>query len=118
MTKEGQLEETKHQLSNARRAQFQVGLSPADKIRVSGQVQQLALRKQTLEKEIEIIEKKEDLLEIRSPADGQVVLQWDVEKTLLHRPVAIGQVVMTVVEIDEDKDWELELALPERVLDT
>ena len=111
---EGQLEETKDQLSNARRAQFQVGLSPADKIRVSGQVQQLTLRKQTLEKEIEIIEKKEDLLEIRSPADGQVVLQWDVEKTLLHRPVAIGQVVMTVVEIDEDKDWELELALPER----
>ena len=111
---EGQLEETKDQLSNARRAQFQVGLSPADKIRVSGQVQQLTLRKQTLEKEIEIIEKKEDLLEIRSPADGQVVLQWDVEKTLLHRPVAIGQVVMTVVEIGKDKDWELELALPER----
>ena len=113
---EGQLEETKDQLSNARRAQFQVGLSPADKIRVSGQVQQLVLRRETLKEELAIIEKKEQLLEIKSPADGQVVLQWDVEKTLLHRPVAIGQVVMTVVEIGEEKQWELELSLPERRL--
>ena len=113
---EGQLEETKDQLSNARRAQFQVGLSPADKIRVSGQVQQLVLRRETLNEELAIIEKKEQLLEIKSPADGQVVLQWDVEKTLLHRPVAIGQVVMTVVEIGEEKQWELELSLPERRL--
>jgi len=113
---EGQLEETKDQLSNARRAQFQVGLSPADKIRVSGQVQQLVLRRETLREELAIIQKKEELLEIKSPADGQVVLQWDVEKTLLHRPVAIGQVVMTVVEIGEEKKWELELSLPERRL--
>lgn len=113
---EGQLEETKDQLSNARRAQFQVGLSPADKIRVSGQVQQLVLRRETLNEELAIIQKKEQLLEIKSPADGQVVLQWDVEKTLLHRPVAIGQVVMTVVEIGEEKQWELELSLPERRL--
>ena len=113
---EGQLEETKDQLSNARRAQFQVGLSPADKIRVSGQVQQLVLRRETLREELAIIQKKEELLEIKSPADGQVVLQWDVEKTLLHRPVAIGQVVMTVVEVGEEKKWELELSLPERRL--
>ncbi|MFL2866352.1 MAG: efflux RND transporter periplasmic adaptor subunit [Pirellulaceae bacterium] len=113
---EGQLEETKDQLSNARRAQFQVGLSPADKIRVSGQVQQLMLRRDTLNAELAIIQKKEELLEIRAPKDGQVVLQWDIEKTLLHRPVAIGQVVMTLVEMGADKEWELELSLPERRL--
>tara|TARA_B100000700_G_scaffold30626_1_gene29462 strand:+ start:3511 stop:5577 length:2067 start_codon:yes stop_codon:yes gene_type:complete len=111
---EGQLEETKDQLSNARRAQFQPGLSPADKIQVSGQVKQLQLRRDTLNQELEIINQKEALLTIKSPADGQVVLQWDVEKTLQHRPVAIGQVVMTVVQIGEGKEWELELALPER----
>jgi len=110
----GQLEETKKQLSNARRAQFQIGLSPADKIRVSGQVQQLTLRRNSLQAEMAIIAKKEALLEIRSPCDGQVILQWDVEKTLLHRPVAMGQIVMTVVQTDEGHDWEIELAMPER----
>jgi len=111
---EGQREETKKQLSNARRAQFQEGLSPADKIRVSGQVQQLTLRLSTLQAELDVITQKEGLLEIRSPADGQVVLQWDVEKTLLHRPVAVGQIVMTVLETDGDHQWEIELAMPER----
>jgi multidrug efflux pump subunit AcrA (membrane-fusion protein) len=110
----GQLEETKKQLSNARRAQFQIGLSPADKIRVSGQVQQLTLRRNSLQAEMAIVAKKEALLEIRSPSDGQVVLQWDVEKTLLHRPVTLGQIVMTVVQTSEGHNWEIELAMPER----
>ena len=39
-------------------------------------------------------------------------MQWEVEKTLLKRPVAIGQALMSVV--DTSQEWELELAMPER----
>ena len=49
---------------------------------------------------------------MRSPIDGQVLLPWDAEQSLIHRPVVTGQRVMTIA--DPHGDWELELAMPER----
>ena len=109
----GQLEETREQISTARRRQF-LAQTPADKIRISGQIGQLTLREKTLVDQLALISKKEDRLKVLSPSDGQVILQWDIERSLLYRPVAVGQVVMAVVEVADQDEWEIELAMPER----
>ena len=41
-----------------------------------------------------------------------MVIPWDVKRTLANRPVAVGQVLMTVIQ--PDGRWELELMMPER----
>ena len=109
---DGEFQETRDRLGAARRAQFQSGLSTADRIQVSGQILQLNQRLDTLRKQLVIVKEKEQDLEVRSPIAGTVVMQWEVEKTLLKRPVAIGQALMSVV--DTSQEWELELAMPER----
>jgi hypothetical protein len=109
---DGEFQETRDRLASARRTQFQPGLSPADRIQISGQILQLNQRLDTLRQQLVITKEKEQDLEVRSPIDGTVVMQWEVEKTLLKRPVAIGQALMTVV--DTSQNWELELAMPER----
>ena len=58
------------------------------------------------------MELKRRNLIVRSPIDGQVMLPWDAEQSLMHRPVLTGQRVMTIA--DPSQDWELELAMPER----
>ncbi len=58
------------------------------------------------------MEQKRENLIVRSPIDGQVLLPWDAEQSLMHRPVVTGQRVMTIA--DPSQDWELELAMPER----
>jgi multidrug efflux pump subunit AcrA (membrane-fusion protein) len=109
---DGELQETIDRLAAARRTQFQSGLSSAERIRISGQILQLKQRLDTLRQQLVIIKQKEKDLEIRSPIDGTVVMQWEVEKSLSKRPVVIGQVLMTVV--DTTQKWELELSMSER----
>jgi len=109
---DGEIQETTDRLAASRRAQFQAGLSTADRIQVSGQILQLGERLATLRAQLVIVKKKEQDLVITSPIDGTVVMQWEVEKSLLKRPVAVGQVLMSVV--DTDQPWELELSMPER----
>ena len=109
---DGEFLETRDRLASARRTQFQSGLSPADRIQISGQILQLNQRLETLGQQLVIVKEKEQDLEVRSPIDGTVVMQWEVEKTLLKRPVSIGQALMAVV--DTSRQWELELAMPER----
>ena len=60
------------------------------------------------------IKLKNDLksnLVIISPASGQVVT-WQYEEKLMHRPVKLGDNLMTI--IDPNGPWELELEMPEK----
>jgi multidrug resistance efflux pump len=54
-----------------------------------------------------------ELLNVTAPASGQVV-DWQLRQNLLHRPVRIGQSLMTLVP--PDTEWELELQFPEKRL--
>jgi len=116
----GLLEETRKQLSAARRAQFRVNPTTAEGIQLSGQIAQLLERISSMERERDLLKQKKQDLEIRSPIDGQMVIPWDMKRTLPNRPVAVGQVLMTVIQPDvlgSEKGsgrWELELLMPER----
>lgn len=82
-------------------------LNEVERIRLSGESKELRQELATLEKQYELLKKKYDMLVIRSPIDGEVMMSWDVEKNLLRRPVTTGQVLMTIG--DPTREWELEL---------
>jgi hypothetical protein len=59
---------------------------------------------------LRVLEEEMKGLAVRSPIDG-VIVSWDVEKELIHRPVQRGQILMKVV--NPAGDWELVLKVPE-----
>ncbi len=85
-------------------------LTKEEKIRLSGQLVQLGQRIKSLREQEALLQDKKARLTVRSPIRGQVY-KWDVKKHLTHRPVGIGEVLMTIV--DPDGDWELEVFMPE-----
>jgi hypothetical protein len=58
-----------------------------------------------------LLKKKREMLQIRAPIDGTIMMSWDVEKSLRRRPVTMGQILMSVA--DPTGDWELELYMRE-----
>ncbi len=108
----GQISETTERLDSLRRSKQNSGLKQADLAQISGEYLQLLERDKNLRGQLELIEENRKNLVVRSPIDGQILLPWDAEQSLKHRPVVTGQRVMTVA--DPTGDWELELAMPER----
>jgi hypothetical protein len=86
-------------------------LTDVERIRLSGEAKELRQELETLEKQYLLLQKKHELLEIRSPIDGEIMMSWDVEKSLMRRPVTTGQVLMTVA--DPGQNWEVELHMLE-----
>lgn len=64
-----------------------------------------------LEAQYEIVQQQQSALQIRSPIDG-IVLTWNAEQLLAARPVARGQVLLTVADLTGP--WHVELQVPER----
>ena len=108
----GQISETTERLDSLRTARRNSNLTPAQMAQISGEYLQMVERDKNLSGQLALIEEKRRSLVVRSPIDGQVLLPWDAEQSLKHRPVVTGQRVMTVA--DPTGDWELELAMPER----
>ena len=59
---------------------------------------------------IEILNEQIELMNIRSPQDG-VITTWEARKTLMGRPVEIGQELLQVAA--EEGDWILEVEVPD-----
>ena len=110
----GQLQSTREQLHTARIALLrpETELSQVERIQLVGEVTDLEERKQSLEEQEKLLQQKRDELKIRSPITGEVMMSWDVERTLLNRPVELGQVLMSVANLESD--WEVEMFMPER----
>ncbi len=109
----GQIQETNERLDNLQKEKKNSrGLTPAQLAQIAGEYVQLQQRAKSLLEQKELIELKREKLTLRSPIAGQVLLPWDAEQSLKHRPVVTGQRVMTIA--DPSQDWELELAMPER----
>jgi multidrug efflux pump subunit AcrA (membrane-fusion protein) len=64
-----------------------------------------------LEKQLELIQTQQAALLVRSPVDGRVD-GWDLRTTLTARPVAVGQLLLTV--ISESAGWKVQLDVPDR----
>ncbi len=64
-----------------------------------------------LRAQLKILQRRQAALTIRSPLDGSVIT-WDVERRLASRPVARGQVLLTVADLQGP--WVIELETPDR----
>ena len=110
---EGKLAATKKQLVSTLDAlNRQTELSEDERIRLFGQKEELTEQERSLKNQQNLLKEKEEKLKIKSPIDGQVMLSWDVERSLQNRTVEPGQMLMSIA--DPAKDWELELFMPER----
>lgn len=79
--------------------------------RIAAEILELEAHLESLAKQLLTLRKQQSDLQLRSPADGQVVT-WDVKNLLAGRPVRRGQRLLTVV--DPDSDWQLELQVPDQ----
>jgi len=113
----GSHRETRQQLDSVEYGKKKRDVAEADLIKLSGQSRQLRQRLESLEKQMDLIKQKHDKLLIRSPITGTVVLSWDIEKSLLHRPVETGQSLMSVADTSTGAEWELELFMSERYME-
>jgi len=107
---QGQRRSVFEQLAAIRRMRHQANLPEEEKIRLGGQLLELEQRYRGLDMQFQLLMKKREQLEVRSPISGQVTT-WNVDKQLLNRPVTKGQVLMTVA--NPDGPWEMEVYMPE-----
>jgi len=106
----GRMAATLEQMASIRRTQGETRLSFDERNRFSGQYAQLQKTYDSLSEQLGLLQRKQQLLTIRSPLDG-IVTTWDVKNRLLGRPVEEGQLLLSVA--NPDQQWELELKIPE-----
>jgi len=110
----GELETARKQLSSIEAERLAGGRASRDDLR---QAALHAAEEETLKKKIEglslqqsLLERLEAELQIASPIDGEV-LTWDVRGLLESRPVARGQLLLTIADLTGA--WVLELEIPD-----
>jgi hypothetical protein len=80
---------------------------------LTAQQEELRALLASLDSQHAILRQQQSELEVRSPIAGELVT-WDAEQLLAVRPVARGQVLLTVADLAGP--WHLELRIPERRL--
>ncbi|NIP84957.1 MAG: HlyD family efflux transporter periplasmic adaptor subunit, partial [Planctomycetales bacterium] len=81
-------------------------LNKVDVERMNGQLMELKKKFESYSRQLEVLDRKRQFLTVTSPRDGQVTT-WNVERRLLRRTVAPGQLLMTIA--DPSGEWELEV---------
>jgi hypothetical protein len=89
-------------------------MSRGDLDRLNGRLMELKKRFESYTNEVEVLQRKQSLLLLTSPLDGQVIT-WDVQRRLLRRTVAPGQLLMSIA--DPGGPWELEVFMPDSRMD-
>lgn len=85
-------------------------LTPIEQSQKESEVRQLSASIQSLKQQLELLQKKQEKLQVRSPIDGRVVT-WNVVDRLENRPVNRGEQLLEIA--DPTRDWELEVFMPE-----
>ncbi|MEX0613456.1 MAG: HlyD family efflux transporter periplasmic adaptor subunit [Pirellulales bacterium] len=109
---EGQLQKDLAALSaKSSQLDYNDELTEVEKSQIEAEVNQLRASVASLQLQLELLAKKQEKLQVRSPIDGRVVT-WNVEERLGGgRPVNRGEQLLEVA--DPTSDWELELLMPE-----
>jgi len=108
----GQIQTKQKRLSSVDTALLKKSsLSEVERTQLGGEKLELLQELKTLGDQRDVLEEKRDMLKICAPIDGEIMMDWDVQKSLLRRPVTTGQVLMSVA--DPAGDWELELYMRE-----
>ena len=108
---EGQLNQNQAQVIKLNRSVFERNLERRDKILIEGELAKANSAVDSLTQEIALARQQADQLIVRSPISGHVV-DWQLRRNLLGRPVNRGESLMTVVA--PDTRWQVELQVPER----
>lgn len=107
----GQLQVTNEGIRNIPRQLSGSSLNVADRSKLERELSELKIKRESLNKQLALINEKEGMLVRTSPIHG-IVTTWDVQNVLKARPVAFGQILMTVAETDGV--WEIEVLMPEK----
>jgi len=83
----------------------------SDKLQLSSDLAEVEQQISAFESQQQILNDKRKKLQRTSPITGTVTT-WDVEKTLVARPVVTGQVLMTIA--DPTGNWDIEVYMPEK----
>ncbi|MCH7727033.1 MAG: HlyD family efflux transporter periplasmic adaptor subunit [Planctomycetes bacterium] len=108
---QGQLDEAKQTLTNVELKRLRREGDAAELMRLGGEKALLRLRSNSLEAELETLQKQRNELNVKSTMAGKVVT-WDVEQRLDGRPVNVGDLLLTVY--DPGAGWQLELYMPDK----
>ncbi len=81
-----------------------------DKERVAGQLSEAKNKARSLREQIEILQDQINSLSVTAPQDG-IVTTWEVRKTLLGKPVEVGEPLIQVAATDGE--WTLEVKVPD-----
>lgn len=110
----GDLETARKQLAGMEAERLHTDRASRSDLREAAQrsAEEETLRKRIegLQRQQAILLAREEKLSISSPIEGQV-LTWDVEQLLQSRPVARGQILLTVADLQGP--WQLELEIPD-----
>jgi multidrug efflux pump subunit AcrA (membrane-fusion protein) len=85
-------------------------VNPIETYRLSAEERELEQRLTNLRQELELLNEESKKLVVVSPIAGRV-LTWDVAGRLMARPVERGEELVTVADIRDD--WQLELDVPD-----
>ncbi len=83
---------------------------PTDAYRLSAEERELQQQLTNLRHELELLEAERNSLLVTAPIAGRV-LTWDISQRLAARPIERGQVLMSVADLSQD--WQLELDVPD-----
>jgi Biotin-lipoyl like len=107
----GELSSTLAQYESAIRMAGDRKIPETDRAQYASQVEELAIRGQSLVAQKQLLEERIKQLNRTSPIDG-IIMDWKLQEKLRARPVVTGQVLVNVA--DTGHDWELELDMPEK----
>jgi hypothetical protein len=107
---QGQMEVSRKTLETLQYESRFGGVNAEDRNKVLSQEAEESVKLEGLKAQEKLLLKKIGDLKVLSPIDG-VVITWDVQNRLKHRPVQRGQELMRIA--DPKGNWQLELDVPE-----
>lgn len=111
---QGQLNRAQEELVSVKSQLSKRTLEPDEADKLQGEELTLLTEIDTLTKSMVLREKQREQLVIRAPFSG-VITTWDLEKTLLNRPVVTGQVLFELADLDQP--MHLRLNMPDKRMD-
>jgi hypothetical protein len=111
---QGQLSRAQEEILSVKSQLSKRTLEPNEADKLQGEELRLATEIETLKQSIRLREEQRSQLVVRAPYDG-VITTWDLEKTLLNRPVVTGQVLFEVADLT--KPMHLRLNMPDKRMD-
>ncbi len=101
------------QMRSVERSLLEEDLTESQQNQASAQLTELRQKLANLQTQWGILQQKRAELAVHSPAEG-LVITWDVEHLLEHRPVTRGQRLLQIA--DTQGPWRVELNVPENAM--